>query len=42
MLAAAKGKIAEQGTWIKERRERIAGSLGRLDRDFEALRAQAQ
>ncbi|WID95457.1 hypothetical protein QO058_22230 [Bosea vestrisii] len=42
MLAGAKARIAEQGAWIKEGHERIAASLGRLDKDFEALRAQVQ
>lgn len=42
MLAGAKARIAEQGAWIKERRERIAAALARLDKDFETLRAQAQ
>lgn len=42
MLDGSKQRIAEQGTWIVERRERIASSLARLDKDFEALRAKAQ
>lgn len=37
MLKASEGQLAQQDAWIRERRSAIAGSLGRLDRDFEKL-----
>lgn len=42
MLKAAQQKLAQQGEWIKGRRAVIAGSLAKLDRDFDQLLAGAK
>jgi argininosuccinate lyase len=42
MLAASTQKLADQATWIKEKRSRIDASLARLDADFGKLLPAAQ
>jgi argininosuccinate lyase len=37
MLKASKQRLAQQDTWIKEKRARIDSSLARLDHDFDKL-----
>jgi argininosuccinate lyase len=40
MLKASKQRLAQQDTWIKEKRARIDSSLARLDHDFDKLQRQ--
>ncbi|MBN9451921.1 MAG: argininosuccinate lyase [Bosea sp.] len=41
MLAEAKQRLDRQDTWIKDRREKIAAALAKLDADFGALAKSA-
>lgn len=37
MLTAARAKIAQQDTWVTEKRKKIDSSLAGLDREFDKL-----
>ena len=41
MLRAATARVAQQDAWIKARQQRIAGSLQKLDADFDRMAVSA-